>query len=170
MTNISFVDDDDKVIGVGPRQQAKELGINHRVVRIFLLNSSHELLIQKRSSTVAFPNLWDQSAGGHVDEGEDYDTAAIRELNEEIGVKNVPLIRIKKYFTEEKAANHTMRRFNMLYTAIFDGIISIDNDEVSGTKWIALDELEQWMKQKPNEFTEGFVQAFEYYIGGHYTA
>ena len=32
------------------------------------------------------PGLWDSSASGHVDSGEDYDTTAVREVREEIGL------------------------------------------------------------------------------------
>jgi isopentenyldiphosphate isomerase len=38
------------------------------------------VLLQKRSATKdTFPNRWAHAASGHVDRGEDYDTAMVRE-------------------------------------------------------------------------------------------
>ena len=77
MVNITFVDEQDNVIGAGSKQEAWTKGIYHRVSRIFLFNSKGELLIQKRSDNcVSLPGRWDQSAAGHVDEGETYLEAA----------------------------------------------------------------------------------------------
>ncbi len=164
MTNITFVDDADNVIGSGTKQEAQEHGINHRVVRIFVQNSNNELLIQKRSNNVSFPNLWDQSAGGHVDENEDYADAAPRELREELGISNVALTPLCKYFTSGEGVSATFKRFNAVFTTKYDGPITINDEEVSEVKWVGLVVLENWMKEKPDEFTKGFLQAFEYFI------
>ena len=46
-----------------------------------------ELFLQKRSPWKdKHPNKWDSSAAGHLDAGEDYETAARRELSEELGL------------------------------------------------------------------------------------
>lgn len=164
MINITFVDDEDNVIGSGTKQEAQERGINHRVVRIFVKNSNEELLIQKRSANVAFPNLWDQSAGGHVDENEDYADAAPRELHEELGISNVSLILLGKYFTSGEGVSSSFKRFNAIFTTNYDGPISFNSTEVSDIKWISLLELKNWMQDKPEEFTKGFLDAFEYYM------
>ena len=45
------------------------------------------ILLQKRSRSKDIqPGKWDTAVGGHVDAGEDYLTAALRELREELGV------------------------------------------------------------------------------------
>jgi len=41
------------------------------------------------------PGYFDQSTGGCVGEGEDDDLSALREIEEEIGIKNAPLQKIK---------------------------------------------------------------------------
>ncbi len=162
MTNITFVDDDDNVIGSGAKQDAWEKGIYHRIVRIFLFNPKGELLIQKRSgSLTSLPGRWDQSAGGHVDEGETYQEAARREMEEEIGVTNIALRKVLKTKTNEIDEPDKMkRRFNMLYTAYFAGDVKL-NEEVSETRWISPSELLSWMSEKPDDFPEGFRLTFK---------
>ncbi|OGI90568.1 hypothetical protein A2911_01575 [Candidatus Nomurabacteria bacterium RIFCSPLOWO2_01_FULL_40_15] len=110
----------------------------------------------------SLPGRWDQSAAGHVDEGEDYPTAAKREL-EEVGVKNVELIEKGKFFTDETdETGKIKKRFSMLYTGKYDGEVKSSPREVSKIQWIDPKELNAWMDEKPNEFTTGFIKNFKH--------
>jgi Isopentenyldiphosphate isomerase len=61
-------------------------GQYHRVVHIWIINDKKEYLIQKRALTVELmPGMW-AITGGSVVSGEDSKTAALREVEEEIGV------------------------------------------------------------------------------------
>jgi isopentenyldiphosphate isomerase len=164
MPNITFVDSDDNVIGYGTRQEAIARGIIHRIARVFVFNTKGEMLIQKRSHKVDLPGRWDQSAAGHVDEGEDYPEAAVREAKEEIGLLGVPLKEIGKFYSEEVDEKQKKKRFNALYSAVYDGELKADEDEVSEVRWIAPQELEAWMKERPDDFTQGFMQTYQYYL------
>ena len=164
MANITFVDSNDTVIGYGPRAEAIKNALIHRIARVFLFNSKGELLIQKRSdSHASLPGRWDQSAAGHVDEGEDYAHAAERELHEEVGVGNVPLQESVKFYSEETDEPKVKKRFNVLFVGNYDGASKIDNYEVSDTRWISLDDLQRWMNDKPEDFTQGFIKCLEAY-------
>jgi isopentenyl-diphosphate delta-isomerase type 1 len=162
MPLITYVDENDNVIGAGTGKEAREKGIYHRISRIFLFNSKGDLLIQKRADNAnTLPGRWDQSAAGHVDEGEDYLTAAKRELEEEVGVRGIKLTEKGKFFTDEKdQPGKIVKRFNMLYTANYNEDIKPNPEEVSEVRWISLEELNLWMKEQPNDFTEGFVSNF----------
>ena len=164
MANITFVDSNDEIIGYGNRSEAIEKGFAHRIARVFVFNKNNELLIQKRSPKVKLPGKWDQSAAGHVDEGEDYPTAAAREAKEEIGLRNTELTEFGKFYTEEFDEGILKKRFNMLYVAHFEGELTQDNDEVSEIKWISLKDLEKWMADTPDDFTQGFLLTYSYYM------
>lgn len=160
MTNIVFVDEHDTSIGSGSKQEAIEKGIIHRVVRIFITNSRGEVLLQKRAAHIKTgPGKWDQSVGGHVDVGEEYDEAAHRELKEELGIKGISLKQVRKYYAEGEDPPHR-KRFNMLYTGVYDGEVSPEPKEVSDVKWISPANLEAWIERSPDDFTKGCINAW----------
>src|SRR3989344_7854680 len=145
MTKIVFVDKDDNIIGSGTGDEAREKSIIYRIIRIFLFNTKGELLIQKRSKKVPSPEKWDQSVGGHVDEGESYLEATMRELDEELGIKDIPLQEIANFYQEEIDGVETMKRFNTLYLGDYAGEINFNPEETSEVRWITLDALATWM-------------------------
>ena len=82
------VNERDEVIGQRSRNEVHRLGLMHRAVHVLVFNSAGLVFLQKRSlSKDRQPGLWDSSASGHVDTGEDYDACAVRELGEEIGLQ-----------------------------------------------------------------------------------
>ena len=162
--DVVYVDANDTVIGAGSIKNAVDNGIIVRISRVFLQNSKGEMLLQKRADTVnSFPGRWDQTAAGHVDEGEDYTTAASRELAEEMGIEGVRLHEVATFYSEEKDHNKTKKRFNTIFTGTYDGEVKIDNDEVADFQWISIDELGNRMLQEPDAFPDGFIKAFQIY-------
>jgi isopentenyl-diphosphate delta-isomerase len=161
---VIFVNDQDKIVGSGKIEEAIDKGLAVRIVRIFITNMSCEILLQRRSKKMKNSALkWDQSAAGHVDEGESYLKAAQRELLEEMGVYNVKLKRYNKYFSIDKYNNIVRKRYNVIYHGLFDGQINIDHDEVAEYKWVTFDELNKWIHSK-DDFTKGFLEAYSIFI------
>ncbi|NLZ14661.1 MAG: NUDIX domain-containing protein [Thermotogaceae bacterium] len=60
-------------------------GDYHLVVEVWILRSSGRLLVTKRHPDKPFPNMWECTGGSAIEE-EDSASAAIREVEEEIGV------------------------------------------------------------------------------------
>src|SRR5438105_5048077 len=82
------VNERDEVIDRKPRSEVHRRGLLHRAVHVLVFNARGQLFLQKRSMTKdKSPGLWDSSASGHLDTGEDYDACALRELREEIGLR-----------------------------------------------------------------------------------
>src|SRR5256712_171863 len=78
----------DEVIGRQTRNEVHRLGLMHRAAHVLVFNSRGQVFLKKRSLKKARqPGLWDSSASGHVDSEEDYDACAVRELNEELGLR-----------------------------------------------------------------------------------
>ena len=77
------VDGHDAVVGRAARREVHARGLMHRAVHILVFDETGRVFLQKRSMKKDIaPGLWDSSGSGHVDSGESYDVAAVRELGE----------------------------------------------------------------------------------------
>jgi isopentenyl-diphosphate delta-isomerase len=162
---IQYVDANDQPIGSGTRENAWAKGIHHRLVRVILRDENGRILSQKRSATKkAFPNCWTDSASGHVDEGEDYETAIHREMFEEIGVK-ADLRFLGKFLLVGTQDSVETPVFN----GVFEGTISaetplaISEEEVSEVAWRDLEDLKNSIQKEPELYTPGFIQTITQY-------
>lgn len=163
---VVVVNDRDEVVGAKLKKNAIKQGLIHRIARIFVFNQKGELYLQQRGGNVHFPNLWDQSVGGHVDEGETYELAAHRESQEELHLTELPLKEIATYFSEVKNPDGVLlRRFNRLFSATTSQKPRWDPSEVQDGRWVSMDDLNQWIKHSPGDFTGtgGFLEALKIY-------
>jgi isopentenyl-diphosphate delta-isomerase len=154
------VDMDDRVIGKAPRKEIHQKNLIHRSVHTFVFNPEGGLFLQKRSlNKDENPGYWDTSSAGHVDTGEDYLTAANRELTEELGISEtlVPFMRIKA--CEESYWEHVTA-----YTCITRQSIVINPAEISEGRFWSLDEISETLSKKNNPFTSTFKIIFINYL------
>lgn len=162
---ILFVDENDQPIGSGTREEAWAKGVHHRITRVILRDENGKILSQLRSKNKKlYPNRWTDSASGHVDEGEDYEDAMVREMREEIGVET------NLKFVGKFLSHHT--NFGVetpVFNAIFEGVIdsstklNLQESEVADFAWYELEALKLEMNDNPDKFTPGFVEAFRRY-------
>ena len=81
------VNERDEIIGRASRREVHRFGLKHRAVHVLIFNQRGEIFLQKRSMKKdTFPGAWDSSASGHLDAGESYDSCAVREVREELGL------------------------------------------------------------------------------------
>ncbi|MBU2997446.1 NUDIX domain-containing protein [Cellulophaga baltica] len=67
---------------------AHKNGWFHQTVHIWFYTSDRKILVQQRGKHKSvFPLLWDVSVAGHIGAGEKIEDAAIREIEEEIGLQ-----------------------------------------------------------------------------------
>jgi isopentenyldiphosphate isomerase len=159
---ITIVDARDNVIGSEERKIARQKGLHHRMVKVIISNPRGEILLQQRSADKAeSPLLWDLSATGHVDADEDYLEAALRETGEEVGISQITLKLIGKYYYERQKGTLTLRRFNGIFAGQTDQSPAPDPHEVAQIKWIAPKELRAWIETRPNDFTTSLKEIFE---------
>lgn len=150
------VNEDDEVIGVRSRIDVHAQGLLHRAVHIHVLNGKGDVLIQQRAmSKDVAPGKWTTACSGHVDAGETYETAAIRELYEElhIDVSDPELVRP---ILKLPASLATDNEFIWVYTYELEGTFKTNRQEIEETCWIKLDELNGWVHRSPNDFAPSF--------------
>ncbi len=143
------VDLDDKVIGQASRKLVHEKGLVHRSVHILVFNSQSKLFLQKRSlEKDENPGLWDSSASGHVDSGEDYDVSASRELWEELGIKSKISFWIKLSACEKTLWEHVS-----VYKCVSDEKMTLAPAEISEGKFWNIGELKSSIEKDSEKFT-----------------
>lgn len=85
---LNIVDEDDNIIGQETRSEVHRLGLLHREVHVYFITPNKEIIFQHRAKDKdSYPDLLDATVGGHVDLGDDYKEIAIREVEEETGLK-----------------------------------------------------------------------------------
>jgi 16S rRNA (adenine1518-N6/adenine1519-N6)-dimethyltransferase len=153
----SVVDAQDRVTGQAPRGEVHGNNLLHRAVHLFLFNRDGELFLQKRSPWKdRHPLLWDSSAAGHVDAGEDYDEAARRELEEELGV-TANLTRVVKL----PASERTGQEFIWLYRGEHEGPFRLAPAEIEHGDFFPLEVVTGWIQARPEDFAPGFLECWK---------
>lgn len=152
------VDGDDRVTGQATRAEVHRQGLLHRAVHVFVVNRHGELLLQKRSRFKdAHPGVWDSSVAGHLDAGEDYEPAALRELEEEMGVRGVGIDEIGRIAPCENTGWEHVR----LFLARWDGVPRFPSAEVEAAMWMKPEELQAWIDARPDDFAGGFLECWK---------
>jgi isopentenyl-diphosphate delta-isomerase type 1 len=132
----------------------------HRTVHVWIINPHHELILQKRShEKESYPNLWDVSCAGHIAAGQTSIAAAIREVREELGMAIqkkdlVYLFTIKSHFPQHEGAfiDNEINDVFLVEKDLSLSEIHLQKEEVSGIKWISIDNLKEALKSKPWDF------------------
>ncbi|MFO0920342.1 MAG: NUDIX domain-containing protein [Candidatus Saccharimonadales bacterium] len=94
---ILTVDEKDNPIGSASKADIQRMGLWHRIVQVMIMDKHGRYLLQRRSKNVSVPGLWNHSAAGHVDEGEGYLQAAVRETKEELGIDIQDLVEVESW-------------------------------------------------------------------------
>ncbi|HMC26487.1 MAG TPA: NUDIX domain-containing protein [Verrucomicrobiae bacterium] len=161
------VDENDRVIGCEARADVHRRGLLHRAVHVLVFNSAGELFLQRRSMAKdTFPGAWDSSSSGHLCCGEDYDTCAVRELQEEIGL--TPERAPERLFKVD-ACDETGQEHVWVYRCFCDGPFVLNPEEVQGGEWFSPESVTRWLSEKPEEFASAFRKIWNLYLEQHST-
>lgn len=147
------VDELDRVVGQARRADVHAGGLRHRAVHVLVQRRDGAVYLQKRSMAKdSNPGRWDSSASGHLDSGETYDEAAVRELDEELGVRVPEITRIG--FLE--ASEETGQEFVHIYTAGHEGPFTLHPEEISDGRWVRPERIGEWLREHPEDFPPCF--------------
>ena len=165
---LDVVDENDEIIGIKTRGEIHAQRLMHRAVHILVFNSNGDLFLQKRSmSKDENPGLWDSSAAGHVDSGEDYLACARREIEEELGIVAGEAELFEVLFKLPPSAA-TGFEHSMIYRYDFDGPLTLQCEEIDAGVWITPEELDRRIKSGDAELTENLVLIWTRYRELHH--
>lgn len=172
LPGIIVVDEDDNVLGSAAFQEAVDDELIRRVVRIFVVSSNGQFLIQKRAEMKKFPGLLDCGAAGHVDANETYEQAAIRESAEEIGIELQPeeLHEFGHYYSEagrvvgSDGQDKKYRAWSKAFYVINDGPFSLQEEEVAEATWLEYEQVKSDTDSNPKAYMSGMLEAMEFFV------
>lgn len=148
------VNERDEVIDRRTRREVHATGLWHRAVHILVFNANGQVFLQKRSMLKDLsPGLWDSSCSGHLDSGEDYDQAAVRELGEEIGVR---IEKAPERWFRLTACAETGWEFVWVYRLRYDGLIQVDPVEIQYGEWATPAEVTARIQARPQDYCPSF--------------
>ena len=161
---VDILDEDGNPTGeVKLKSEAHAKGLWHKAVHVWIYTSKGKILLQKRAKQKTYlPGLLDVSAAGHVSAGQSFEEAAVREIEEELGVK-VSASELKK--VETKKVAHDVPETGILNREIIQVYLlrldkklkdfKIQKEEVESLRLISLEEFESEVKnpEKAKSYT-----------------
>lgn len=144
---LDLVNEHDEVIGQLPRAEIYRRKLsNFRVVNAFIRDEQNRVWIPTRSAhKTLYPLHLDVSVGGHVEAGENYDEALLREAQEEAALELTPqqLTRLA-YLTPKDGVS----AFMWLYE--IRGVTpTLNPDDFVSAAWLSLETLRQKVRTEP---------------------
>jgi isopentenyldiphosphate isomerase len=150
------VDASNRVVGRERRSVIHAKGLLHRAAHLLWLRDDGALCLQRRSYRKdSCPGLISTSCAGHLDAGEDYLAAMVRELREENGVRVEPagLERIDAAPAHPDLGNE----FVEVFLLRGDHPFRIHAPEVDALLWRSPAEADAWSRAQPGLFSTSFV-------------
>ncbi len=113
------------------------------IALILIKNSKNEFFVHQRlASKKKFPNKYGVGAGGHVDEGELPQAAAVRELLEETGLKTP----VRYLFTEDFDTPE-FQQISHAYITETDDLLQTDETEWQWSGWMKKEEIDRLLTE-----------------------
>ena len=149
------------------REEAHKNGIVHGASHVYIYktdeNNKIYILLQRRSKNKdSFPNCLDTSSAGHMEAGMNFKETALKELEEELGLK-VKASELKKGFQRRVSQINTFhgstfnnQEINIIYFLKKDIEISklkLQEEEVSEVIWMDAEEIKKRLDAKDKEIS-----------------
>lgn len=132
----------------------------HKVVHVLVFSPEGALLLQKRAMTKdVAPGRWDTSVGGHVAPGEDNLTAALREMEEELGVLPASS---PEYLYSYIHANPYESELVFTYSTVHAGPFRFNREEIDEIRFWTIAEIQAVLDEAA--LSDNFKSEFRSYL------
>ena len=97
----------------------------------------------------SYPGCYDISSAGHIIAGSDFETSALRELKEELGVEATigQLHYIGTSYSDSFHIFHKQPFHNVqvshVYVLWYDGEMTLQKEEIESVKWLSFEECQR---------------------------
>jgi isopentenyldiphosphate isomerase len=157
---LDIVNEKNKVVGKAERIECHKKFLPHRMIQAFVFDRKGKVFVAKRSKRKAvYPGLLDVSVAGHVDTGETYHQAVIREIFEELGVRPKKIRKLLKFRFKTVPEN----AFVTQYSAEIERAGKLNKYEIESGKFMEWDEMRRMARKQPWKFMPTSIAALEIY-------
>lgn len=145
---VDIVDEEDCVVDQVSRSEMRAHRLRHRAVFVAVTDGRGRLLVHRRSPDKdVWPGWCDIAVGGVVVSGEDYLTAAHRELAEEIGIRADELVALdagRALSFDDDSVSLLGRCFQVVHQGPFE----FADGEVADAWWMGRGDLERSLESE----------------------
>lgn len=134
----------------------------HRAVHVLVEVYGGKCVIQKKAPGTENAGKWSSAASGHVRADESYEAAAMRELQEEVGLdaQLIDLFEIAKLSPCKETGNEFVKIFGYLMDPTTEEI-KINREEVSAVAIIKMGPLIVDIHKNPDKYSKPFIMAMD---------
>ncbi|HUD10433.1 MAG TPA: NUDIX domain-containing protein [Candidatus Saccharimonadales bacterium] len=159
--SIVIVDKYDKPIGLKTYEELEYQDI-YQVSALWLtdIRSSDILLAQRKWTKTNDPGKWAAAVAGTVDQDEDYQINIVKEIEEEIGLKNLELKVGPKQFTDDGSHKYFVQWF-LAKVDKESTRITIQEEEVEAVDWVPENKLIQDARTNPGKYAPNFIDSLK---------
>ena len=157
-----IVDEHGQVIGQASRAACHgDPDLIHRTVHVLVVDRNDRIFLQKRSPQKDIqPCKWDTSVGGHLDLGETYDQAALRELEAELGVTGLTPQYLYSYRWHSAIETEEVRTYLIAWN--HESAFTLQSEEITEGRFWTFEEIREHMGQ--GILTPSFEEEFVRYL------
>ena len=194
---LAIVSGQDNIIGSAVPEKIYYQGLLHRFASIFILDNQSRLLLQKRAfNKNRHAGLFSESVSAQVAYGEKYIDAALRRVNEELGLileehgldasSGTRLTQVCKMNIDAKDEDYNYsfagsivsnswrkNAFVTIYECILDHDVidrlSINPYEISNVYFLSLNKVVEFFNSSPSLFVPGFGFTLKAYLNYYYS-
>lgn len=135
---VALVAPDGSVTGAAERSRVRRDNLLHAATAVLVRDHAGRIFVHRRSADKDWaPSHHDAAAGGVLRPGEDPAASALRELDEELGVRGVRLTPLLGHLYEDG----TVRCYEHCFETTYDGEVEYSDGEVVWGDWMTLEEL-----------------------------
>lgn len=158
---VILVDKNDVQTGIARKLEAHKRALLHRAVSVFVFTSKGEWLIQRRAFDKYHSNgLWSNTCCTHPLPGESAKDAAVRRLDEEMGMK-CHLHYLFSFIYKGKLDNElTEHELDLVFFGFSDDEPLINPSEVEDWEFINWEDLKNDVSMNPENYTFWFRKIY----------
>ena len=162
---VILVDENDVSIGSMEKMEAHEKALLHRAFSVFIFNEEGKVLMQQRAlHKYHSGGLWTNTCCSHPYPGEETHNAALRRLNEEMGLEAELNFIFKFQYKASFDNNLTEHEIDHVFIGKSNTLPQINTEEVANFKYMDIVEIQADLKQNKDQYTVWFQIIFAEFL------